>query len=218
MSAVLDIALIERARAQSRKSQRSVIAELEAICGLEPRQLMQELAKPFGLTVMETAEMLARAPAFDLLPLAHALQRHCVLLRCPEGTLTGVVPDPFDLDLQEWLSAHAGATAARPLHLRLALKADIQAYLSKQEESARAIDSLAKGDGEGGRDGKAAAVLSFASVSEAASPAVKLVNSTLYDALKAGASDVHLESTATGLAVKYRVDGVLDHVTTVGGV
>jgi general secretion pathway protein E len=61
-------------------------------------------------------------------------------------------------------------------------------------------------------------VLSFASVSEAASPAVKLVNSTLYDALKAGASDIHLESTATGLAVKYRVDGVLDHATSVGGI
>ena len=68
------------------------------------------------------------------------------------------------------------------------------------------------------RDGKTAAVLSFASVSEAASPAVKLVNSTLYDALKAGASDIHLESTAGGLAVKYRVDGVLDHATTVGGI
>ena len=34
----------------------------------------------------------------------------------------------------------------------------------------------------------------------AASPAVKLVNSTLYDALKAGASDIHLESTGNGLA------------------
>jgi general secretion pathway protein E len=61
-------------------------------------------------------------------------------------------------------------------------------------------------------------VLSFASVSEAASPAVKLVNSTLYDALKAGASDIHLESTTGGLAVKYRIDGVLDHATSVNGI
>jgi general secretion pathway protein E len=74
------------------------------------------------------------------------------------------------------------------------------------------------GASEGRRDGKSATVLSFASVSEAASPAVKLVNSTLYDALKAGASDIHLESTAGGLAVKYRVDGVLDHAATVGGI
>jgi len=35
------------------------------------------------------------------------------------------------------------------------------------------------------------------------------VSSTLYDALKAGASDVHLESTRQGLTIKYRIDGVL---------
>ena len=98
--------------------------------------------------------------------------------------------------------------------MRLALQADIQAYLSKQEESARAVDNLTHTASDTRRDGKTAAVLSFASVSEAASPAVRLVNSTLYDALKAGASDIHLESTASGLAVKYRVDGVLDHAAS----
>ncbi|QNA88444.1 type II/IV secretion system protein [Massilia sp. Dwa41.01b] len=167
---------------------------------------------------METTEMLSQEPAFDLLPLAQALARHCVLLRGPNRELTGVIADPFDLDQQTWLSNRAGASARAPLHLRLALASDIQAYLSRQEASARAVDSIVPSSGDGRRDGKTAAVLSFASVSEAGSPAVKLVNSTLYDALKAGASDIHLESTAGGLAVKYRVDGVLDHATTVGGI
>ena len=215
---MIDAALLARARAQSVHSQRSLMAELEAMSGLEPRLIVQELAQPFGLTVMETAEMLAQLPAFDLLPLAHALSRHCVLLRGADGKLTGVIADPFDLDLQTWLETRARATPANPVRLRLALQSDIQAYLSKQEESARAVDTLVAGVSEARRDGKTAAVLSFASVSEAASPAVKLVNSTLYDALKAGASDIHLESTASGLAVKYRVDGVLDHATSVNGI
>jgi len=215
---IIDSALLMRARAQSRQSQRSLVAELEALSGFEPRQLVAALAEPFGLTVMETAEMLSQEPAFDLLPLAQAMSRHCVLLRGPGGQVTGVIADPFDLDQQTWLSSQAGATPRAPLHLRLALQSDIQAYLSRQEASARAVDTLATSNGEVRRDGKTAAVLSFASVSEAGSPAVKLVNSTLYDALKAGASDIHLESTASGLAVKYRVDGVLDHATTVGGI
>jgi len=210
--------VLARARAASRASHRPLVAELEAASGLEPRQIVRALARPFGLSVMETAEMLGQAPAFDLLPLASALARHCVLLRGADGRLTGVLPDPFDLDLQTWLATCARASAAAPLNLRLALQSDIQAYLSKQEESARAVDTLAPGASEGRRDGKTAAVLSFASVSEGASPAVKLVNSTLYDALKAGASDIHLESTAGGLAVKYRIDGVLDHATSVGGI
>ncbi|WP_409268055.1 GspE/PulE family protein [Massilia sp. BHUDP2] len=216
--APLDPALLARARALALQSRRGLVAELEGLSGLEPRRIIRELAAPFGLPVMETAAMLAQAPAFDLLPLAGAMSRHCVLLRDASGRLTGVLSDPFDLDLQTWLGAQARATARHPLDLCLALQSDIQAYLSKQEESARAVDSLVGADGEGRRDGKANQVLSFASVSESGSPAVKLVNSTLYDALKAGASDIHLESTAGGLAVKYRVDGVLDHAATVGGI
>ena len=218
MNTVVDAALLAQARAQSRISRRALVTELEALSGLEPRALLRGLAEPFGLDIMETAAMFDQRPAFDLLPLAQALSRYCVLLRGADDAITGVIADPFDLDLQTWLSARAGATAAAPLHLCLALQSDIQAYLSKQEESARATDTLAPGVTDVRRDGKTAAVLSFASVSEAASPAVKLVNSTLYDALKAGASDIHLESTAGGLAVKYRVDGVLDHATTVGGI
>ncbi|MFS2019681.1 GspE/PulE family protein [Massilia sp. CT11-108] len=216
--AILDAALLARARAQSRQSRRSLVEELQGLSGLEPREIVRLLAEPFGLATMETPEMFGQQPAFDLLPLAQALARHCVLLRDDAKHLTGVIADPFDLDLQTWLQAQAGATAASPLHLRLALQSDIQAYLGKQEESARAVDTLVGDSGEGRRDGKSATVLSFASVSEAASPAVKLVNSTLYDALKAGASDIHLESTAGGLAVKYRVDGVLDHAASVGGI
>lgn len=215
---LLDPGLLARARALAQASRRGLVAELEGLTGREPRRIVRELAAPFGLPVMETAAMLASVPAFDLLPLAQAMSRHCVLLRDGAGRIVGVLADPFDLDLQTWLGAQARATARNPLPLSLALQSDIQAYLSKQEESARAVDSLVGGAGDARRDGKSAQVLSFASVSEAGSPAVKLVNSTLYDALKAGASDIHLESTANGLAVKYRVDGVLDHAATVGGV
>jgi general secretion pathway protein E len=40
-------------------------------------------------------------------------------------------------------------------------------------------------------------------------PVVKLVNLLLVEALEARASDIHLESSAAGLQVRYRVDGVL---------
>lgn len=210
----IDAATLQQARARVRQSGGSMATALEALTGSEPRLLVQALAAMFGMNAVETADMLSMAPAFDLLPLSKAMQRHCVLLRAQGGPLVGVIADPFDTDLQTWLDAQANA----PVAYRLALQADIQAYLSKQEESVRAVDILAAGAVEDARDSKKAAVLSFAMVSEAASPAVKLVNSTLYDALKAGASDMHLESTSTGLAVKYRVDGVLDHAASLAGV
>jgi general secretion pathway protein E len=211
---VLDAALLQRARKQAQLSQRTMISELERLTGAGPRDLVLALAGEFGLQVVETAQMLALAPAFDRLPLSKAMQRHCVLLRDSAGQSIAVIADPFDTDLHTWLETRAGM----PLLYRLALQADIQAYLSKQEESVRAVDNIVGSDAGEAHGGKTAAVLSFASLSEVASPAVKLVDSTLYDALKAGASDIHLESTAHGLAVKYRIDGVLDHAATAHGI
>jgi general secretion pathway protein E len=46
---------------------------------------------------------------------------------------------------------------------------------------------------------------------------VKLVHSTIYDALKSGASDIHLETGPATLGIKYRVDGVLLQIASVPG-
>jgi general secretion pathway protein E len=217
MPMALDAELLGKARALAAQSRRTIMAEIETLTGAGPRQVVQAVAALLGMPVAETAQMYAWTPAFDLLPLPRAMQRHCVLLQSHDGTLSstliGVIADPFDTDLQTWIETQAGTRIA----FHVALQADIQAYLSKQEESVRAVDTLvSSADTQTG--GKTAAVLSFASVNESASPAVKLVNSTLYDALKAGASDIHLESTAGGLAMKYRVDGVLDHAANVNGI
>ncbi|BDC43656.1 GspE/PulE family protein [Paraburkholderia terrae] len=211
---LFDADLLARARAAAAATQRHIVAELETLTGVEPRQLLQALAQLLDMRVIETADMLALKPAFDRVPLSRAMQRRCVLLRDADASFVGVVTSPFDLDLQTWLAAQANAA----IDIRLALPSDLQAYHARMEESTRAIDSLVTGGVEAQAEGRTAQVLSFETVSEAASPAVKLVNSTLYDALKAGASDIHLESTPSGLALKYRVDGVLDAAATLNGV
>lgn len=214
---LLDPVQLRSARQAAMATGQPMIEMLGMQTGADPRALLQALAQMFGMQVVETVAMLECSARFDLLPLSKALQRHCVLLQQGDGVVLGVISDPFDLDLQTLLSNCAGA------HLvwRLALQSDIQAYLTRQEESVRATDrniDAAGIDPDARRDGKTAAVLSFAAVAESASPAVRLVNSTLYDALKSGASDIHLESTNAGLIVKYRVDGVLDHATSVNGI
>jgi general secretion pathway protein E len=47
-------------------------------------------------------------------------------------------------------------------------------------------------------------------------PVIQFVNVMLLDALKAGASDVHVESTSEGLRVRVRLDGVLRDVSVLG--
>ncbi len=52
-------------------------------------------------------------------------------------------------------------------------------------------------------------IISLERIGEDESPVVKLVNSIIYDALKLRASDIHLKCDASGMAIKYRLDGVL---------
>lgn len=54
--------------------------------------------------------------------------------------------------------------------------------------------------------------LTLVSIANEASPAIKLVNSTLFDGLRYEASDIRLETVPAGLVVKFRVDGVLIQV------
>ena len=46
-------------------------------------------------------------------------------------------------------------------------------------------------------------------------PAAKLVDAAIADAVREGASDLHLEPTMQGLVVRYRVDGVLREIMRV---
>jgi general secretion pathway protein E len=81
---VINAALLQRARQLASQSQRSVVDELEGLTGADPRLLAQAIAAPFQLTLMETSDMLAMTPAFDLLSLSKAMQKNCVLLRTVE--------------------------------------------------------------------------------------------------------------------------------------
>ena len=182
--------------------------------GLSSNDALHWVAEAFGIDALDTAAMQGLTPDFTLWPITKAQQRQSLLLRCPQRqSAVAITTDPFDTDLLCSLEA----AIKEPIELALTTREDLHAYLNLQETSLRAMDGL---DGaqepESGRT-QLIESLSLASVAEASSPAVRLVSSTLYDALRAGASDVHLESAPGGLAVKYRIDGVLDHIKGVTG-
>ncbi|MBE0577274.1 MAG: Flp pilus assembly complex ATPase component TadA [Desulfuromonadales bacterium] len=56
-------------------------------------------------------------------------------------------------------------------------------------------------------------VLSIEKLTDDSSPIIRLIDSTLFDALNKRASDIHIESSPDGVQIKYRVDGVLFRAT-----
>ncbi|MBS0553158.1 MAG: type II/IV secretion system protein, partial [Proteobacteria bacterium] len=187
---------------------------LDALAELEPAASLRaaRLAATCALPLMGHARLMALAPDFDAVPFAAALRRECVALRDESGGLLVVVADPFDADLLDGL----GARLPEPFAVALADRDDLTACLARHEDEVRRAVGLTD-SAEALEGGEAVEELSLKRISADASPVVKLVNSTLYDALKQGASDIHLETVPAGLVIRYRIDGVLSRVGGAAG-
>lgn len=154
-------------------------------------------------------------PAFERLPLAEAIDHGCVLFRDGKNVdrLIGVMANPQDIQLQRWAENRAGDTVI----WHLASADDLSAWLSKQSATRRLLAEPENAAGEGDEAEPVEQALSLNKISQQTSPIVRLVNATLHDALRLGASDIHLESTRTGLDIRYRIDGVLESIRAVRG-
>jgi len=206
----LPAALLDRARREA--GSRRVAAVLQELLGTDERETMRRLALHLSYPFFDTAALHAGATDFSTLPLARALQRNCLPLRVAAVDWV-LVCDPFDADLIDWLQMLPAAP-----RIGLATEGDLRAMLQRAESGMRALDSTRAANDAQDVAAPRGEELSLVAIAEDASPVVRLVNSTLYDALKSGASDIHFESTAAGMEVKYRIDGVLDLATTVEGV
>jgi general secretion pathway protein E len=189
------------------------IQALEKEMGCGPAEFVERLSDSLHMAGIGLEDMQAQSPAFDAIAFAEATRRNCVALRAADGMLLVVLGNPYDLDTQDWIEERIRA----PFGYRIAHRLDIAAYLSRQETQLRALDGAAAAICASSSGDTGAQEISFESAAEADSTVVRLVTSTLYDALKAGASDVHLETTAAGLAIKYRIDGVLTAAQSVPG-
>ncbi len=123
------------------------------------------------------------------------------------GTLTVATSDPFDLYPLDELSATTGLTIEPVLAPREQIARQIKAHLGvgsetiddlmalQEEEDITLLDEIEV-------DSELAAEAQEASV-------VRLVNEIMLEAVESRASDVHIESQASGLKVRYRIDGML---------
>jgi general secretion pathway protein E len=208
-----DHATIAQARERAAARGIGLVAALEELVAEAPESFLGRLAATFSYPAAANADLHRWQPAFELLPFAEALKAQAVLFRDDAGDLRLVFGDPFDAAKVAWGEDRVAADFV----WTLAHHADIAAWLASQEESLSAMESVLASASGVARGASGVEDVSFKSISEDTSPVVKLARSTLYDALKSGASDIHLESLANGLAIRYRIDGVLNMVGTIDG-
>jgi len=206
---------VREARVLAAQSKRSITEVLEDQIELDAKDFLNALGDLLHYPIFDMDRLNSLTPAFDALSFSEAVERNCIALRNDSAELFVILSDPFNIGLQTWLEQHFSSAFS----WGLAHRTDVSAYLSNHEKSLNAMDSMQDvGDKSASEDGQVVEDLSIKTISEEASLIVKLVHSTVYDALKAEASDIHLETTPSGLAIKYRIDGVLVAVSSMDGI
>ena len=208
-------AQIKQALVQAQAQQRRVIDVLDELIEQDQEEFLQSISQTMHFDAISMREINSLSANFDVIPFSTALKKECLAFDSVEENnnknITLVFADPFNDSLQEWVIENI----KQPFIWRLAHKNDIAAYLARHEDTMRAMDGMHDhNNGSTAETDEAVINLSLKTINEDTNPIIKLINSTLYDALKVGASDIHLECASQGLSIKYRIDGVM---TDIGG-
>ncbi len=140
-------------------------------------------------------------------------RRYRVLpLRLTDSFLELGTANPFDLDAEKAL---AFATA-REIRLFLLAPSKISEKLDEMYKPEKAIDKLLEGMGDEEvlttlRD-TAPEELNVSEADASQKPVVRLVDMIISEGILSRASDIHVEPEEGGVAVRYRIDGVLRQV------
>ncbi len=207
----VDIKQLIAARQEALKQGVSVIQVLEETCGATSDILILELGRLLRMPVLNMTELRTLSPAFDRLPFSEAVKQECALFRKADMYVLAV-SNPFSSQLRSWMEERF----EMGVETYLVHPADLAAFFSQQEKTMRAMDNVLPAEEmsviETGIED-----LSLKTINEGTSQVVRLVHSTLYDAHKSLASDIHLEMVTGALSIKYRIDGVLTAVGVMQG-
>jgi len=171
---------------------------------LETRQVAERLGLEYiDLDNFEIDPELFRSIPVDLMFRYNFVPRHRT-----ETGLEVVVSDPTDVLRIDELELLLGSS----IEVCVGTQTAIQEILKKSESSQRVLEEateefriqLVTEDELTGEE-----TLSIDKMTESNSPIIKLVDSTIFNALQRRASDIHIETRDSEVVIKYRIDGVL---------
>lgn len=215
LTRVLDADFISEIQQQSNAAL-NTIERIEATFGTDSDAYLQAAATYFRMQPITLDTMRLMKPDFALISFVEASKRLCLAFSDVNDELILVMADPLDVRTRAWIYAKLRNRSQQSLHWGIATILDVRSYLISMEKSVRAMDSIGISDATTTNDSNALTI-SIEGISSTESRIVRLVNSTIYDALRAGASDIHLETQAHGMNIKYRLDGVLTMIKQVDG-
>jgi len=194
---------------------KTVIERFGEICvtdGLATEEAVSRaLAEQFGFEFVDLQGFKIDEAILSAFPPEIVYRHNFVPLAQEDETLIIAISDPTDVINLDELEILLN----RPLKIRVATKSQIILILKRGEGTSRVLREVSEDfmlqlvtETEKGDE-----ILSVEKITADTSPIIKLVNSTILDALTRRASDIHIETAQEGVIIKYRIDGVLYKAT-----
>lgn len=177
----------------------------------------QEAAEARALAARYRAEFVDLREAridhdlFRSIPVDLMFRYNFVPLRTENGTLEIAITDPKNLNLIDELSI----LLEKKLRVKVATLSQISDLLKKSEQSQRVLEEVTEGftlDVIGDEENQDETLsIDRLTADNDIAPVIKLVDTTIFNALERRASDIHIETRDAEVAIKYRIDGVLHY-------
>src|SRR4249920_3920901 len=149
---------------------------------------------------------------FTSIPVDLMFRYNFVPIQALNGTLDIALSDPRNLNLIDELTLLLN----KKLKVKVATLSQISELLKKTEQSQRVLEEVTEGFAldvvvEDGDSDETLSIDKLTATDSDIAPVIKLVDTTIFNALERRASDIHIESRDQEVAIKYRIDGVLHY-------
>ena len=175
-------------------------------------QVCEALSQQFGIPMVNPTEVEVDPSVLEIVPRAMAQEHNVMPLYRKEGRLTVAMADPLDLYALDNLRFATNCDVDCLLATKESIeKAIAKSYGMEEETVDNMLQEFTESDIAYVEDEAAAAAAADGSKVEVESedaPVIKLVTLIITEALRARASDIHIEPMEDRLRIRYRVDGV----------
>ena len=157
------------------------------------------------------SDLLVSSDARDLVPERLARRFRILPISVSGASLHIATSNPYDLDCEKTLEF----ATSRKVRMSLAPPAEIERRIEEIYAPVERVTKLIGRKPGNGRDSileKADATEEEINEKQAERTVIELVDHIVAEGIAAGASDIHLEAGESGIAVRYRIDGMLNEV------
>ena len=170
----------------------------------------RSLAERYRYPFVDLGEEHIDAELFRSIPVELMFRYSFVPVGAQNGTLEIAIADPGQLPAIDEISLLLG----KKIRIRVATLTHINDLLKKTEQSQRVLEEVTEDFIlDVVRDDGSDETLSIEKLTgdDDISPVIRLVDTTIFNALERRASDIHVETRNAEVAIKYRIDGVLHY-------